>query len=107
MPDESVPTIPAEAATPAPEIRQFTIAGRVDGWEPRERKLRIGARILWVAATLRIFGLEDGAKIVVSGHEEDAGARWIVTRLTLGGPDTPADMTAMLLWCCLHLGPLR
>lgn len=89
MPDESVPMIPGEAATSGPEARQFTIAGRVDDWEPQARKLRIGARILWVAATLRIFGLEAGAKIVASGHEEDAGARWIVTQLTLGSSTPP------------------
>lgn len=69
---------------PPPDARQFTIAGRVDDWEPQERKLRIGARILWVAATLRIIDLKAGAKIVASGHEEDAGTRWIVTQLTLG-----------------------
>jgi hypothetical protein len=86
MPDESVPMIPGAAATSAPEAGQFTIAGRVNAWEPQERKLRIGARMLWVAATLRIFGLEVGAKVVASGHEEDAGGRWIVTQLTLGSP---------------------
>ena len=75
MPNESVSMSTGEAATPRPEARQFTIAGRVDTWEPRERKLRIGTRILWVAATLRIFGLEADSTVVASGHEEDAGAR--------------------------------
>jgi len=89
MPDESVPMIPGEATAPGPEARQFTIAGRVDAWEPQARRLRIGARTLWVAATLRIFGLEAGSTIVASGHEEDAGARWIVTQLTLGSPTAP------------------
>jgi hypothetical protein len=43
-----------------------------------------GRCILWVAATLRVIGQEAGAKIVASGHEEERGARRIVTRLTLG-----------------------
>ena len=70
MPDESVSMTPVEPATTAPEELQFTIAGRVDHWEPHERKLTIGGRVLWVAATLRVIGSEAGAKIVVSGHEE-------------------------------------
>ena len=41
-----------------------------------------GGRILWVAATVRVMGLNAGAKIVVSGHEERS-ARRIVTHLTV------------------------
>ncbi|MEZ0336241.1 MAG: hypothetical protein ACAI18_19790 [Gemmatimonadales bacterium] len=82
MPDESVCMTPVEPATTAPEELQFTIAGQVDRWEPHDRQLTIGGRILWVAATLRVMGLKAGAKIVVSGHEE-RGARRIVTHLTV------------------------
>jgi hypothetical protein len=82
MLSESVSMPPVEPATTAPEALQFTIAGRVDCWEPHARQLTIGGRILWVAATLRVMGLKAGAKIVVSGHEEERGAR-IVTHLTV------------------------
>ena len=53
MPDESVCMTPVEPATTAPEELQFTIAGQVDRWEPQKRRLEIGGRILWVAATVR------------------------------------------------------
>jgi hypothetical protein len=82
MPDESVCKTPVEPATTASEELQFTIAGQVDRWEPHERQLTIGGRILWVAATVRVMGLNAGAKIVVSGHEERS-ARRIVTHLTV------------------------
>ena len=41
-PDKSVCMTPVEPATTAPEELQFTIAGRVDRWEPHERQLTIG-----------------------------------------------------------------
>jgi hypothetical protein len=82
MPSESVPMIPAAPATTVPEALQFTLAGRVDAWDPHHRELTIGGRVLWVPTTLRVIDPQLGARIVVSGHVEERAARRIVTHLT-------------------------
>jgi hypothetical protein len=81
MPDEPVPTNPAEFATTIPEAFKFVFSRRVGHWEPKERKLTIGGRTVWVPATLPIPDLEAGAKIVASGQKRPDG-RWIMTQLT-------------------------
>jgi hypothetical protein len=82
MSHDSVPTPTADPTVPT--ANPFTIAGRVDGWEPRRRQLTIGDRHLWVAATMSVVGLAVGALIVANGHEEGPSRRWIVTQFTLG-----------------------
>ena len=66
MPHDSVPTPTADPT--APEGNQFTIAGRVDGWEPHERQLTIGGRVLRVAASVFLVGdVPVGVSIMASG----------------------------------------
>ena len=67
-----------------PEVIPFTISGRVEDWEPTARRLKIGGRVLVVAASVLLIGLAAGVKIVASGHQQpDPTAPWIVTQFTL------------------------
>ncbi len=66
-----------------PEGNSFTIAGRVTHWDPIERALTIGGRVLSVAASVFFVGnLVAGVTIIASGHEApDSGGRWVVMQL--------------------------
>jgi hypothetical protein len=79
MPKERV-----QPSRPDPTRRvAFSIAGRVEHWEPTSRQLTMGGRILEVADSVSfLVGVRAGVPIVASGIEPSApGARWIVTQL--------------------------
>ena len=81
MADENGPAPDREGS----EGNSFTIAGRVTHWDPLERELTIGSRVLSVAASVFFVGnLVAGATIIASGQEPlDAGGRWIVRQLRI------------------------
>lgn len=60
---------------------RFLITGSIAAWDPIRRRLKIDGRRLWVAPTVSVFGVANGALVTASGHQEDPGARWIVTHL--------------------------
>lgn len=71
---------------PDPELLQFAFGGRITVWDPIDRHLEIGTRTFWVAPGVSVARLAAGVMVTVTGHVErpsDAGARWIVTELTL------------------------
>jgi hypothetical protein len=63
---------------------RFLITGSIAAWDPVRRRLKIDGRRLWVAPTVAILGIVNGAMVTAIGHQEDLTARWIVTRFTLG-----------------------
>jgi hypothetical protein len=81
---------PVSTTTPSspqgPERLQFSFAGRISVWDPIDRCLEIGTRHFWVVPGVSVTGVVRGAEVTVTGHVErsgDAGARWIVTNLTV------------------------
>ena len=59
------------------------MVGPIDTWEPLERRLKIGGRLLWVASSVSVIGLSPGTRVTLSGHQEHQTARWIVTLLRI------------------------
>ena len=55
---------------------QFLITGAIAAWDP------LRCRRLWVAPTVAVDGVANGALVTASGHQEDVTGRWIVTQLT-------------------------
>ena len=60
---------------------RFLVTGSIAARDPVGRQLMIEGRHLWVAPKVAVFGVADGALVTASGHQEDPGARWIVTHL--------------------------
>jgi hypothetical protein len=58
---------------------RFLITGSIAAWDPARRRLKIDGRRLWVAPTVAVFGVLDGALVTASGHQDDSSARWMVT----------------------------
>jgi hypothetical protein len=59
---------------------RFLITGSIAAWDPVRRRLKIDGRRLWVAPTVTVFRVADGALVTASGHQDDLTARWIVTK---------------------------
>ena len=57
----------------------FLITGPITAWDPISRLLTIDGRRLWVAPTVAVGGVLDGALVTASGNQEDSSARWMVT----------------------------
>jgi hypothetical protein len=84
-----VPMTTASPSLPASEALQFSLTGTIATWDHFGRWLRIGERNFWVAPDVSQAGLVPGARVTVSGHQEDLTTRWIVTRGHLIGEGTP------------------
>jgi hypothetical protein len=57
-------------------------------WDPTERRLRLGERDLWLAATVANADLPLGTQVTVKGHHHEApDERWVVELLTV--PEAP------------------
>ena len=61
---------------------RFLMTGSITAWDPVRRRLKIDGRRLWVAPTVAVGGVANGALVTASGHQEDVTGRWIVTQLT-------------------------
>jgi hypothetical protein len=61
---------------------RFLITGSIAAWDPVRCRLKIDGRRLWVAPTVAVGGVANGALVTASGHQEDVTARWVVTQLT-------------------------
>ena len=58
---------------------RFLTTGSIAAWDPIRRRLKIDGRRLWVAPTASVLGVANGALVTASGHQDNPGARWIVT----------------------------
>ena len=58
---------------------RFLITGSIAAWDPVRRRLKIDGRRLWVAPTVAVVGVTNGALVTASGHQDPPSARWIVT----------------------------
>ena len=58
---------------------RFLITGSIAAWDPVRRRLKIDGRRLWVAPTVVVVGVTNGALVTASGHQDPPSARWIVT----------------------------
>ena len=58
---------------------RFLITGSIAAWDPVRRRLKIDGRRLWVAPTVAVVGVANGALVTASGHQDPPSARWIVT----------------------------
>jgi hypothetical protein len=61
---------------------RFLITGSIAAWDPVRRRLKIDGRRLWVAPTVAVFAVANGALVTASGHQDHPSARWIVTDFT-------------------------
>jgi hypothetical protein len=61
---------------------RFLITGSIAAWDPVGRRLKIDGRRLWVAPTVAVFAVANGALVTASGHQDHPSARWIVTDFT-------------------------
>ena len=70
-----------------PSIRRlplpFAVSGIVRAWNPISREMQVGERLLTVAPAVSVTGLALGAGILAAGHQEQAGAPHVITRLIL------------------------
>ncbi len=71
---------------PRPAEGSFTIAGRVTHCDLIKRELRIGDRVLSVAASVLLTrNMGAGLSIMASGYQAlDPSDRWVVTHLRVG-----------------------